>query len=450
MQPTHSENLRFVADEATHGSARDASLHHGERYGERRKVLLTAVFGGLLALLLLEAFVGRPPALCVDELSYVPVARALLHGTVPALPSQLPGWHHPPLGSYLISFGMMIAGDNPAGCRLASIVFGALTVVAVFLWTYLLLRDYRLALTAMLLTAFNNFWFVMSRLAMLDVFCFAFGMWGVVGATAALRMESRVAMRRVCLLFSGVMFGLSAACKWTAIDTAAVMAVMVFALFVGASIPVAMADESFAESVRKARSLGGVTLVLGLVVVPVAAYMVPVLAEFREAHYAVSLKSILHFHAVVYQVSKSFPGIPSIRAPWYSWPLRTSPMRGLSYLLGNFVVMWSGLVALVICAVRLRRGFRLAEAAVVLLYAANLLQWAITPIKTPIYYYYYPAAMFLGPATVVALNGTGTSRVWTERICFFLVLGAAVFFLYCYPRMACLEAPWDCMFGCWN
>lgn len=423
---------------------------HGERHGERRKVLLTAVFGGLLALLLLAGFVGRPPALCVDELSYVPVARALLHGTVPTLPSQQHGWHHPPLGSYLISFGIMVAGDSPAGVRLASIVFGALTVVAVFLWSYLLLRDYRLAVTAMLLTALNNFWFVMSRLAMLDVFCFAFGMWGVLCATAALRMESGAGVRRVCLLVSGVMFGLSAACKWTGIDTAAVTAGMVIILFVGASVPAAMADENFAEAARKARSLGWITLVLGLVVLPVTAYMVPILAEFREAHYAVSVKSILHFHAAMYQVSKSFPGVPSIRAPWYSWPLRTSPMRGLSYLLGNFVVMWCGLVALAICVVRLRKGFRLAEAAVILLYAANLLQWAITPIKTPIYYYYYPAAMFLAPAMVVALKGTGASRVWTERICFLLVLGAAVFFLFCYPRMACLEAPWDCMFGCWS
>jgi dolichyl-phosphate-mannose--protein O-mannosyl transferase len=413
-------------------------------------VILTAVLGGLFAFLFLAAGVERPRTPCVDELSYVPVARALLHGTVPALPSQLPGWHHPPLGSYLISFGITLAGDNPLGWRLASIVFGALTLVAIFLWSYLLVRNYRLALAAMLLTAFNNFWFVISRLAMLDVFCFAFAMWGVVGATAAFSLEARVGFRRVCLLFSGVMFGLSMACKWIAVDTLAVMFAVVVVLFLGAIIPAITPNENFAEAARKARSVGWITLVLGILVAPALAYIATILAEFREAHYAVSLKSILDFHVAIYRVSKSFPGLASIRAPWYSWPLRTSPMRGLSYLLGNFVVMWSGLVALLICLVRLRKGFRLAEIVVVLLYAANLLQWAITPIKTPIYYYYYPAAMFLGPAIVVALHQSGANRVRTGRICFFLVLGAAVFFMYCYPRMAYLEAPWDCMFGCWN
>lgn len=36
------------------------------------------------------------------------------------------------------------------------------------------------------------------------------------------------------------------------------------------------------------------------------------------------------------------------------------------------------------------------------------------------------------------------------RVHMLILLAAAVFFLYCYRRMACLESPYDCMFGCWS
>lgn len=31
-----------------------------------------------------------------------------------------------------------------------------------------------------------------------------------------------------------------------------------------------------------------------------------------------------------------------------------------------------------------------------------------------------------------------------------ILVAAAVFFLYCYPRMMALEAPYDCMLGYWS
>jgi len=426
------------------------SRRGGGGWQERKKVMLAAVVGGFLALLLLTGAISQLRGFNLDETSYVGVARALWHGPLPELPSQIQGWQHPPLGSYLISFGMMLAGDDPLGWRLASIVFGVLTLEAIFLWTYLLVGNYHLAMTAMALTIFNNFWFVMSRVAMLDVFFFAFAIWGVVGVTAAFRSEVRVSLRRVYILFSGVMFGLGAACKWVAVDTFVVMLAVAFVLFLGARSSLAAANKNFADPAHNLRSVGWPTLVAGLIVLPVLAYLVPILGELRQSHGALSIHQILLLHRGMYRLSKSLPGSLLMRAPWYSWPLRTYPLRGFSYLLGNFVVMWSGLGALAVCLRRLWSGFKAPELMVVLLYAANLLQWAITPIKIPQYYYYYPAAMFLGPAIAVALHQSSIIRTRRVRITFLLTVSAAVFFLYCYPRMASLEAPWDCMFGCWN
>jgi len=84
------------------------------------------------------------------------------------------------------------------------------------------------------------------------------------------------------------------------------------------------------------------------------------------------------------------------------------------------------------------------------LYVLNLLQWVVTPRPVTYYYYYYPSAMFLGTALAVALRRTQRPQIFGVRLTVILPVLAALVFLYCYPRMAHLDAPWDCMFGCWN
>lgn len=73
------------------------------------------------------------------------------------------------------------------------------------------------------------------------------------------------------------------------------------------------------------------------------------------------------------------------------------------------------------------------EALVLVLYAGNLLQWGFTPCKSTFYYYYYPAAMFLGVAIPLALRQL-PERVLGIRPAFILVVAAAVIFVVCYPR----------------
>ena len=64
-----------------------------------------------------------------DETWYVPTARQWLANGEMLHPE------HPPLAKMLIAEGMRLFGDNPFGWRAMSLVFGALTVTAVWLWT---------------------------------------------------------------------------------------------------------------------------------------------------------------------------------------------------------------------------------------------------------------------------------------------------------------------------
>jgi len=152
---------------------------------------------------------------------------------------------------------------------------------------------------------------------------------------------------------------------------------------------------------------------------------------------------------VMWYICTSWVSNPFITSPWYTWPLNTSPLRALSYLVGNPVVTWGGLAALILCLWRFCKTVALPEGLLLLLFAANFLQWAATPEKGLFYYYYYPSVMILGVAIALAVR-TLPRTIFGVRVSVIVLLAAAVVFLWCYPRMAHLETPWDCTLGCWS
>ena len=388
------------------------------------------------------AGIDKPATLVYDELSYVSSAKAFLAG------APNPNPEHPPLAKLLIAAGIEAVGDNPVGWRAASAVCGALTLVAVFLWAYLLLRNYALALTAAGLTLFNNFLFVMSRVAMLDVFLEMFLIWGLVAFSAALELNLTVAKRRILLCLAGVMWGLAGACKWSAVDTLVVAVAVSAALFWMANRSALNWDECIPRYGRNLQQIGILPIVLCLIVAPVIAYGLAFWPLCRSLHRPFGIRELLAMNLFMWRFQTTVQANRAIISAWYTWPFQTSPQRALSYLLGNFVVMWGGLLALAFCAWRFFKSLASREGLVLLLYAANLLQWAFTPHKGMYYYYYTPAAMFLGVAIALVLNQL-PPRIFGVRVGLILLLAAATMFLWCYPRMAQLEPPWDCALGCW-
>jgi dolichyl-phosphate-mannose--protein O-mannosyl transferase len=285
------------------------------------------------------------------------------------------------------------------------------------------------------LTLFNNFLFVMSRVAMLDVFYFAFVLWGVLAFSAALLLEVSVTRRRALVLVTGVMFGLGGACKWSAVVTLAAVAMAAAILYVCNTYHV--------------RQVGAPALIFGLVFIPLATYALAYWPLCHRFHQPFTVAQLVSMNAFIWRYHVECPGNPTLDSRWYNWLFRSTPERGLSYLMGNFVVIWGGLAALLICAWRFCRSLALAEGLVILFYALNLLQWVVIPQQRTVYYYYYPPAMFLGVAIAIALSRARTQRVFGIRLSLLILLAAGIFFMYCYPRMTALEAPYDCMFGCW-
>src|ERR1051326_111416 len=131
----------------------------------------------------------------------------------------------------MIAAGIRLFGDTPFGWRFFGVVCGALTVLGVYFWTYLLVWKNDLAITAASLTLLNNFTFIMSRTAMMDVYLVAFVVLAILAFTAALELQIAVNLRRVLMASSGLWLGLACASKWNGIDTLLVLLLVVSAMW---------------------------------------------------------------------------------------------------------------------------------------------------------------------------------------------------------------------------
>jgi dolichyl-phosphate-mannose--protein O-mannosyl transferase len=402
------------------------------------RTLQTCLFLAAASLALFLAGIRNPPAMFFDEKLYVDAGNAILHHT----PDPSP--YGPPLGKLLVAIGIATAGDNSFGWRWPSAVCGALTLVAVFLLAQLLLDDYAMALTAALLTLLNNFLYVLSRIAMMDIYLLAFALWGVLAFVAAIKVSHLTkAQRRVLLALSGGVFGAAIACKWNGIDELAVVFLLGVFLLLRARTPT---GSEFARCSGNLREVGATFFAISFTAIPALVYLATFYPLFHSQHLAFSLHNLASANLFIWRFHRAVAGNTGLIVPWYKWPLMTAPTRGLSYLVGNWYVMWAGLLALLYS---LRRfGAALPETLLVSLYAMNMLQWIVTPQPCTFYYYYFPAATFLTLAIPVALYRL-PARCFGIRLSVISVLPALCVFAYCFAHMAHLGVPYDTMLGYW-
>ena len=273
-------------------------------------------------------------------------------------------------------------------------------------------------------------------------------MWSLVAFTAALVLPVKAGTRRLLFCLAGVLVGLAGACKWNAIDTLAVYLLVASALLLVSRSKFATTNLSLLAPAENVSQAGVPFLLLGLLVAPIASYCFVFWPLCRLIHIPFSLHELAAINVFMWHFNRTTDINPFLISPWWSWPLNLNPQRSLSYLVANPFVAWTGLLALALCLRRFWKAMALPEALVLLLFAANFLQWAVTPQRGLYYYYYYPCVMILGVAIAVALRSM-PPRVFGMRISLLVVMAATVFFVRCYPQMAHLDTPWDCLFGCW-
>src|SRR3979411_119644 len=130
---------------------------------------------------------------------------------------------HPPLAKQLIALSIRTFGDTPLGWRYPGVLFGSLATVAMYLCGLALFASQGPAVATALLAFFNQMVFVQSRIAMLDIFALAFGLFAI----AAFMHGYRKQRPHVWFALAGLAFGMSIACKWSGLFALAICIVIV-------------------------------------------------------------------------------------------------------------------------------------------------------------------------------------------------------------------------------
>ena len=225
----------------------------------------------LLAFLIRIQNLGYPKNLVFDETYYAKDAWSLLKfgyernwpddanaqvvaGTPDVYSSTAEFVVHPPLGKLLIGVGEHFFGMNSFGWRISAVVFGSLLVFFTIRLARRLSRSTLIGAIAGILLTFDGLAFVMSRIALLDIFQ-AFFLVAAVACVVADRdwFRARLAdhldarglpdlrgafgplvLWRPWRLAAGVLFGLALGTKWNSIYILAVFGVLSVLWDVGA------------------------------------------------------------------------------------------------------------------------------------------------------------------------------------------------------------------------
>lgn len=399
---------------------------------------LVALLIGLAAQLLFTVHLDQPSRIQFDEVHYVPAAQALIDLEGPR------NVEHPMLGKELIGAGIVLLGDNPFGWRIPSTLAGTATVVAAFAFVWLLIGSMRAALVAAALAMLNQTLFIQARTAMLDVFLGAFLLWAMVVLLWAMRAPpGRVTGRWIG---ASVLLGLAVAVKWAAIPYVALAAL--------AFVAIRLRDARRAGKPLRAALSGthqphwpGLAVVPGLLIlgtVSIAVYFATFFPAFFYTSQPLAPSGLIRLQFDMYALQTQVLRPHNYQSDWWSWPLMLRPIwyfyewdrgaqRGV-LLIGNPVIMWGGLVAVLACYGAAFRSRAAAPLTVALLWTASVAIYAIIPKSLGFYYYYHLSGIFLCLVLAVAFHHFDAGRNKGREEWF--AVAALIAFIYFYPILA--------------
>jgi len=372
-----------------------------------------ACWGAAVFLVSLGAFlwgIGAAPDLYFDETWYVPTARAWLKS------GQMLHQEHPPLGKALIGVSLWLFGDNPLGWRMMSALFGAITMLAMGLWSFALLGDLRRALWTTAITFFDGVVFVQARIAMLDIFLMAFCTAALAFYTLSVK-ETRHARRSSAYsLAMGVCLGLAGACKesgfflWAGL--LAIQSLIGLLRLWRVKFDNPRESDFYSPEVPPAWTPLGVFLAFAAA--PFLAYFLGYLPQM--IHEGTPFEFFASHRRMAEILSGHSPDHPYMSL-WYTWPALWRPVWYLFLVKGGDVAQWSAanpaaaivglanpivvfageaaILALIFRFVALREREALIVAAA---FFSQYLPWAANPKGLEFSYYYFPSVLCLGPA----------------------------------------------------
>lgn len=376
----------------------------------RSAVIAVAIF--LIAHLALLVGLTTPEKFVFDEVHYVPAARQML---APSMSQPMLNPMHPPLAKELMATSIAALGDNAFGWRYPATLFGALALVAIYLCGLALFAAQGPAIAATLIAAFNQMLYVQARTAMLDIFALGFGLLAI----AAFMHGFRKLRPHALFALAGALFGLAAACKWSGLFPLAVCIVVVVlirtmqgwhTLFADARPqdwyqPDLWPDFRVHHAALCFAVLPAITYLAAFV--PLYGFSLPDLLEAQRRIFADNTTTAIAGHTYM----SSWPSWPLLARPvWFLFDKTSEAGVSAVVLLGNPLVLWPALPALVVVLRDFLVARRWDAFLIAVFYFGCWLAWALLPRTLGFIYYYLPAATIASLALVYALRTNGLPR----------------------------------------
>lgn len=337
----------------------------------------------LLQYALFEEF---PPFPYYDEVASVPSSRAIT--TAPESVTK----DHPPLVPYLMSLSEAVFGDNPTGWRFPARLCGALILPALFLIGLLLTGSLVGSTIGAVALLSDGLFITLSRAALLETPYVCFGMYALLIALWGERQSGNT-LPRVALIISGVLIGLSIACKWSGVFFIAPLTLIYLLSEQTSSIARQLSRIAIAPSIALAVYIG-TTCALRTIS---PHELLNQTLEMMQAH--------VNF-VQPHRYASSAWGWPVLARPiWFGYTKLpylaedgTQAVRG-TICLGNpavFLVTGLSMLWLVVVGVRnaSQRCLVLAPLVPVVGYLACWLPWIILSSRKGFLYYFFPSLAF--------------------------------------------------------
>ncbi len=387
-----------------------------------------------------------PRGASFDEFHYVPSANQILTWKT----NQ--NWEHPPLGKMILAVSIWLFGDRPFGWRFLSAVFGGITLAGMYTLALNLFRSKKAALFVAVVTLSNNLLFVQARIGMLDSYMIGFLIWALAFFADSWRIEGASQTATVTLWArTGILLGLTIACKWFGIiPWLGILGLILL-------VRTLQSWRVFFDTPRQTdwysqKLWQGITfqdIAVCFIFLPLGVYALTYIPLFLTPGGPRSLSELIQAQITMYggqlRVISNHPYMsypldwPLLRRPiWYSFDKEgKDSIRGV-LMIGNPLIMWSGMLALIYCLRALVHQRARSAFFIIYFYVLFYGCWFFIPRRIQFYYYYYPAGMMLSLALAYVFFRNKDFATWPRKV--YLGLCISLFILF-YPILAALKLP---------
>lgn len=374
-----------------------------------------------------------PTGYIFDEVYYAKNANSLLSSAVELdAQGQAEFVVHPPFGKWLIAIGIRLFGNEEFGWRFASVIFGTLSILLIYLIVKKLFNSEFLSITAALLMAFDGLNLVMSRVALLDIFLMFF----ILLSIYFLIINN--------LWLSGSAIGLALSIKWSA-----AFLIPLVILFV-----VVYNKVTFRNLLKV---MGQFTLL------PISIYFASwsgwIFSSQGWARQSESnvFASLWNYHLQILDFHQGLDDKHAYQANPWSWLVLGRP-TSFYYespsdcgaekcaqeilAIGTPLLWWISIFAVAITFGFLVTKLERAAAIILLGFAGTYLPWFFIQSRTTFYFYSISTLPFLILALIYCFNQLLNSAIYRKYIISFVIL-VAINFIYFLPIYLGISIPYS-------